>query len=707
MGTQLRRAEVGRVRTLLAATAALLVAPLLVAAPPAAEAAPTGYVELSDGTSIAVSVHHPEGYDGTPGPVVFEMSGYDGGSASGQTIIGDAEDDTGVPLSETGLPLTRADDSRQNTRMFTEAGYTVVHASVRGSGCSGGEFDLFSWRTALDGREIIEWIAEQPFSDGRVGLTGHSYGGITAFMVAATQPEPLRAVVVSGLIDDLYRGIVYPGGVSNYGFPLLWAGGIRNVYDVAGGFAPGVTRTQDEQCLANAATKRRTVLDDPILQGLNDTDSEWFRSRSLIRYADRIDVPIHIWGAFQDQETGPRGPAHLFEAVDGVPKRLVLSNGFHDGWLRMPEVVADKVHWMNHFVGVERRGFGPFQRGVAHPGYHTSALTLYEVNDVEEEGAHRHNGLTFSREYPHETTRWEELHLRGDGRLTSEPAGPDEGTTSYVSGSLRQSWLYEAGTTAGAPATTVDGPDQATFVTDPVDRDRPLAGPLTATLHLSSTEPDPELFVGVVDLAPDGTRTYVQRGLLRASHRAIDPARSDRLDDGRIYRPHRPHTNPTQVPPGQVEEYLIEVFPAGHVVREGHRLALEVLAPPLTDSFYVYVPRRVPGALATIHHDADHPSRLLVPWADERRVRLGDPVPCERQQQVRCVRPHATPADELPPPFDAVTEELPIGDVLDAFAEGLPGEEVVGPLGDGVSDALGSLPHERLPELPALGTPTP
>jgi putative CocE/NonD family hydrolase len=87
--------------------------------------------------------------------------------------------------------------------------YVTVHASVRGTGCSSGEFDLFSWRSALDGKEIIDnWIPNQPWSDGAVGLLGHSYGGITGFMVAATQPQHLKAATLSGLIDDLYRGIV-------------------------------------------------------------------------------------------------------------------------------------------------------------------------------------------------------------------------------------------------------------------------------------------------------------------------------------------------------------------------------------------------------------------------------------------------------------------------------------------------------------------
>jgi putative CocE/NonD family hydrolase len=145
-----------------------LIASLLPAAEPAL-ATPTHYLEMSDGVRIAVNIRMPHGFKrGRQYPTIFEMSGYDGGSADG-------DDPTG------------AEGSRALTKQFYDD-YVTIHASVRGTGCSGGEFDLFSWRSALDGREAIEWIAEQPWSNGDVGIYGHSYGGITGFMVAATRP---------------------------------------------------------------------------------------------------------------------------------------------------------------------------------------------------------------------------------------------------------------------------------------------------------------------------------------------------------------------------------------------------------------------------------------------------------------------------------------------------------------------------------------
>ena len=77
----------------------------------------------------------------------------------------------------------------------------------------------------MDGHEIIEnWIVKQSWSNGKVALHGHSWGGLTGFMIAATNPPHLRAVSVSGLLDDVYRDIGRIGGIRNSGFPGGLAG---------------------------------------------------------------------------------------------------------------------------------------------------------------------------------------------------------------------------------------------------------------------------------------------------------------------------------------------------------------------------------------------------------------------------------------------------------------------------------------------------
>lgn len=598
-------------RLLAAAVIACLTAGLLVAAPAPADASPNAFIEMSDGVVIALNIRMPDDFQkGRSYPTIFEMSGYDGAASDGDE----------PPLAGEG--------SRVLTKQFNKD-YVTIHASVRGTGCSGGEFDLFSWRSALDGHEIVEWIDDQPWSDGQIGVYGHSYGGITGFMVAATRPPSLDAVSVSGLIDDLYRGISYPGGVSNYGFPVVWTGGVRNAYDIGGGLFYGLDEGGTQGCASSVPTKSRSALNDPIVQGLSDTDNTWFQVRSLVNYAERIDVPTHISGAYQDEQTGPRGPYHLFEEVTGAPvRRLLMTNGDHgtqqDGKFFEP----DRKRFLDHFV---RDGAPPRSSGAYRA---SSVITFLENLQGEDD-------LPVSmttKSFPLETTEWRDLYLRADGQLSSAPPDKDEGSDSYVSGSPRQSaWSYQAGHESGAPLTTEQGPDGLEFSTDGFKTPTALIGPATANLFMSSTATDTELFVQVIDEAPDGSRYFVQRGLLKASHRAIMPTMSDRLEGGRIYRPHRPHSNAQSLEPGKVYRYLVEIFPFGHVFRPGHKLVVKITTPPIVDSYYAYVPKRPPG-VNTVLHDKKHPSSLMLPFVPLAGLDLKRaPVSCTLEG-VRCVR---------------------------------------------------------------------
>lgn len=202
--------------------------------------------------------------------------------------------------------------------------------------------------------------------------------------------------------------------------------------------------------------------------------------------------------------------------------------------------------------------------------------------------------------------------------------------------SPRESWSFQAGDEIGPPLTTEDGPDELTYISAVFDEPTALSGPITATIFSSATATDTEFFVQLVDEGPDGSRQYLQRGMLRASHRAIDRGLSDKLAGGTIYRPYRPHTNPIDITPLEINEYLIEVFPLTWVFRPGHRLVVKIHTPPLVDSFYAYVPKRLPG-INTIYHDAERPSHLMLPFVPVEANDLGpEPGQCSLDA-VRCV----------------------------------------------------------------------
>lgn len=629
---------------------------------------PTHYFTASDGTRIALSVMFPHGYKaGARYPAILEIAGYENGSASpeGRTTIGQTKDalcgldpqpDSGrCPEEEPPL----AEDSHGGTSAIRyRDAYVVVHASLPGTGCSSGTWDLYSVEQAKAGAELIDnWIAKQPWSNGRVGILGHSYSGATGLLVASHRPRHLVAMSISGMIDDNYRGITYPGGVFNTLFPPLWHLGIRPAYDKAGGTTQGMVRNADNeqgrQCAQNLAAQRRGTDNDPLLNsGTDGQDNDYWRRTAMIAHIGKVTVPIHIAGAWQDEQTGARGTSRLWEAVrPGVPKRLLQFNGDHGTNVQAVETWGDRKAWLDHWI----RGVTPDPRwGLTAPGpdgkpavKRTSVRTLFEVHP-DAKGALVSNGVHDSSGYPLDGTRFTDYYLCAGRTLTTDRAACQAGEDTYLSGSRRQSWLYQAGSQAGPPLTSEDGPDQLRLAGPVVKPGQTwaMAGPMRAHLYLSTTATDTDLFVQVADEdTATGTISFLQRGWLKASHRAIDKQRSDYTNvdprrPGYLYRPHRPHVNPQPVEPNVPVEYLVELWPVAHVFRPGHRLVVVVTAPPAIDSNYSYLIQRTqPLAQNTVlYNDAAHPSRLSLPVLPLAAVRgLGAKGPgCGDYWQVRC-----------------------------------------------------------------------
>ena len=172
-----------------------------------------------------------------------------------------------------------------------------------------------------------------------------------------------------------------------------------------------------------------------------------------------------------------------------------------------------------------------------------------------------------------------------------------------------ESGLDGAYTNGYGRVTSSKGPDELSYSL-PFSGPTTLAGPLNAHLWISSTAPDTDVFVQLIDVDAQGNYQYLQRGMLRASFRALDPARSDTIASGpfagQIYRPYHPFTNPALLTPAQPYELQIEIFPIGHVFRTGHRLLVKIHAPPFIDELNAYSSDQ-PPAVNTILDDPAHP----------------------------------------------------------------------------------------------------
>ncbi len=348
------------------------------------------YVTMRDGVQLAATVRYP--YGGTcsataPCPTVVEYSGY---ATAGPTdpipyLISQA---TGSPCTGCGdpnlLPDTATDVGAVLARV---SGFATVSLQMRGTGCSGGAYDLFGYPSDYDAYDAIEIVAHQSWvANHKVGMVGISYSGLSQFPSAGTNPPDLAAIAPLSPTDDLFS-TGYPGGIFNDGFAASW---IQSRIDdaapaatlsggqlaplastpVSGVGQPWVYYEIDAELAASGGASSQ-CLADQALHGQSESlsslvgpqlvapgtgsgrDPSLFDRRSMSEWATRITVPVFVAGAMQDEQTGPQWPALLSALPASTPVYANLVNGGHidstdpqiiSRWLEFLDIfVADRV----------------------------------------------------------------------------------------------------------------------------------------------------------------------------------------------------------------------------------------------------------------------------------------------------------------------------------------------------------------------------
>jgi uncharacterized protein len=581
------------------------------AAPPARAVATvreSGYLVMEDGTRLGYTVVRPA--EGGPWPTLFEYSGYDPG------------------INPDGPYIRRFVEG-----IGSDGGYAFIGVNLRGTGCSDGTFDFFQPQEGADGARVIKWITEQPWSNGRVGMIGKSYPGITQLFVAEQQPPGLMAITPGHFFADAYRDVARPGGIMNIGFATLWSFIARPSYEVQD--SPGEIAGGDLQCINAATGEIRGLPKNPFVQLLqHQWDDALVQERSPITHLDRIKVPIYTALAWQDEQLASR-QSHLLWDLDDLnaqrrargepvtPWWAILSNGDH-GMYRTPAALDELERFLDRFVKGEANGWEQrppvevwWEAGRDHvraPGWVTSEAVWSEPQ----------------REAAGRLQPWP-LQLRAGGRLTDEAAAADEPSTSYAYvpvvgsqglGNPRYSGV--SGTPSfylwkhpPAPGTA------AAFTSAPMPTDRMLLGSASLDVWLTSTAPDTDLQVTLSELRPDGKEQYIQKGWLRVSQRATNPARSTAL------RPWQTHqkADAANLHSGEPVLARVEIFPFGHVVRAGSRLRVWVEGPTALPELWSFVPVLTP-AQNRILHDTAHPSKLVLPLVPGGSAGIGEYAEC-------------------------------------------------------------------------------
>jgi uncharacterized protein len=569
------------------------------------------YVTMRDGVELAMTVRLPAGKtlaDG-PFPTLIEHSGYQVAAPKDllQNIAGGSKPDPLVPASGTFV----------GSVIGPLLDFAVVSVQMRGSGCSGGAFDLFDLPTTFDGYDMVEAVAAQRWvKGGKVGLFGISFSGITQLFTAGTRPPHLAAVAPMSVIDDVYSSTGFPGGIFNSGFARSWI--VDRMNDAkpapAGGqpWARALTRAGDRHCIANQKLRLQTQDALAIQRATPFRDEAVFGDRSAARWMRRVDVPTFLVGQFQDEQTG----GHFAESLGtlaGNPRTwITLQNGVHVDSLG-PDVLTRWVEFLNLYVAdriprisdtVLSLGDTLYKTVADAPASKVAQSRFAGTTDVAAARAAferdprvrilMDNGagpagpgalgaaweLPLSS-WPVREARATALHLGANGALDPAAAG-QRGTVSYT------------GDPRARPQQTLPGDGEADawkaqppyrwapvaagkgvgFATAPLAADTVIAGTSSLDLWMRSTARDTDLQVTLSEIRPDGAETYVQNGWLRASHRKLaststanDPVPTHRQRDA------------APLPRGRDELVRVPLFPVAHAFRAGSRIRVTVTAP--------------------------------------------------------------------------------------------------------------------------------
>lgn len=212
---------------------------------------------------------------------------------------------------------------------WVEHGYTVVNCDLRGAGTSDGEWNPLSDQEGEDVADVIEWIAQQPWCDGSVGLLGVSYLAISQYRAAALNPPHLKAICPWEGFTDLYRDFARPGGIQEDGFLTMWS--------------------------HNTAKVTRTKVDllSEVEQHALDDD---FYATHCPRLED-IKVPMLVCGSFSDHLLHSRGSHEAFRRAGSEQKWLWTHRGGKWSTFYSQEAKADQLAFFDHFLKGEANGW--------------------------------------------------------------------------------------------------------------------------------------------------------------------------------------------------------------------------------------------------------------------------------------------------------------------------------------------------------------
>jgi uncharacterized protein len=562
-------------------------------------------ISMRDRTCLSVDIYAPKSNEKLPG--ILSISPYD------------------------------KNNMRTDARWFAKRGYVVVVADSRGHYGSDGTSDPFDPRLKTDGYDLVEWMAQQPWSNGKVGMIGASYGGWTQWWTASTAPPHLAAIAPVVAHPDQFENIPYQNGVLN-GWFMDWAAEMsgRTLQIVNTGRFGGWGERRND-------FKHTPYVDINAYRGMEGAPwfKEWYhQNKSVDPYwkgisyqseanYSKMTVPaIAITGWFDAAFPGTPMNYSGMKKFGATPEArrpsMIIGPWNHDinhrvvagidyGTESTIDINGNIVRWFDHFL-----------KGVDNGIERDPPVYVFVMGENK---WHAEQDWPLPEATP--TKYYFSSHghansLKGDGALTTTPPNQDRPDT-YIYDPRNptrdpfESYPEHNGHLDGALDTRLAsiGDEVLVYQTPPLESPVEVTGPIEATLYAATSAKDTDWMVRLVDVQPDGRSLLLAEGVIRARNR--DPLHEGRFNAAQL----------SAVESGKIYQYTIRFRRGtGNLFQQGHRIGVEI-----SSSWYPYfLPNLNTGAdnLATvsmsdaviahqtIHHGPRYPSHILLPVVPAR-----------------------------------------------------------------------------------------
>ena len=525
-------------------------------------------VRMPDGTHLDGDIYRPNSEEKFP--VILGAHAYNKNLQS-------------PPLRPVGFTPMRGYMESGDSTFFGRRGYVHAVFNVRGSGASEGFYQLMGPLEVQDVCNLIEWLDNQPWSNGAVGMFGVSYFARLAKAVAACAPKSLKAIFAPFAGTDDYRQRCYHGGILAHGFISHWRNSLhrpnyRSLYKERHGEAAHkeaiAEAMRDEEITAVPALREALQNPDAGTNALivdlllHPFDGPFWHERSAQDH--KATIPAYLGACWGNYGLHLPGAFTAWKNWQG-PKKMVIG----------PPIYLDRPVYQ--YQDESLRWFDYWLKGVDTVVMDEPPIRCFIPPTGEWKSLD---------DWPPPQARWTTFYLHKDGILSEHELWPAEGSDSFDESNFAHGAL--------------------TYETPMLVENTEILGPVVLTLYVSATDSDALVFATLLLIDRDRNEHELTRGWLRASQRKL-------RDDSEPWAPIQTHEQREPLEPGKIYELTIPIVPTARLFQAGERIAIRIKGAddePALSSLQALARnhvRRPQPLRITIHHDEHHPSRLDLP----------------------------------------------------------------------------------------------